>query len=171
MSLIYASGSIMETTADAIVNPVNCVGVMGQGLAKAMADRWPHVLAPYEIACRNKTLRPGVVISYGLWPQHGSLYDWAPDVERDLLAKHGPRWMFFFPTKDHWRNPSRVEWISKGLQALTKAAVAVDVQSMAVPALGCGLGGLSWHVVRSMLEQWAASAPFDVRIYPPKTTK
>jgi len=168
LSIIESGNILADALADAIVNPVNCVGVMGKGLAKAMADRWPHVLAPYEIACRNGALRPGVVISYGLWPQHASYLDWSLGVERDLFAEHGPRWMFFFPTKDHWRQPSRAEWIQAGLQALTMAAVAVDVRSLAVPALGCGLGGLSWHEVRPMLERWAASAPFDVRLYPPK---
>lgn len=150
---IVESGNILaDPEADGIVNPVNCVGVMGKGLAKAMADQWPHVLPAYRSACANGRLRPGSVISIDL--EHGDLV--------------GPRQMLCLATKNDWRQPSRLEWILAGLQALTKAALNLDLRSLAVPALGCGLGGLPWFLVRPMLEQWAASAPFDVRLYPPK---
>ena len=155
MSLIYVHESIMLTTADGIVNPVNCVGVMGKGLAKRMADRWKHVEQPYKSACSAGWLRPGLVFAIDL----GSAF-----TGRDLV---GPRRMLCFPTKDHWRQPSRLEWIQAGLGALLDAVVSLDLRSVAVPALGCGLGGLSWAVVRPMLEDWAVSAPFDVRLYPP----
>lgn len=224
MSLTTVHESILLTDAEGIVNPVNCVGVMGKGLAKAMADRWERVEQPYKGACSNGQLRPGRVISIDLGP-HWEPFFWdsndrwgiaeTPEhwltIKRDLLThgltereivaaksrppsegqlpgfgfygehRHsptlgefftardlvGPRWMICFPTKDHWRQPSRVEWIREGLGALLDAAVSLDLRSVAVPALGCGLGGLSWAVVRPMLEDWAASAPFEVRLYPP----
>lgn len=225
MAAVYHYDSIINTDLEAIVNPVNCVGTMGKGLAARMADRWPHALGPYKDACARGDLRPGKVISIDLWAPRWKPFFWdsndrwgfasTPDdwraISVDLLkngwsekeivsarsrpeasgtpigfgsrtehkhsptlneffTEHGiyrPRWMICFPTKDHWRQPSREEWIRDGLSALTGLATSLDLKSVAVPALGCGLGGLSWNVVRPMLEGWAKAVPFKVAIYTP----
>lgn len=108
-------GDIFMSGCDLIVIPVNCVGVMGRGLALEFRKRYPSRTSAYMQACNAKALRPGVLA-------HSFI--------------NGTRFVFF-PTKRHWRDPSRLEDVIMGLDA-----------SVAIPALGCGLGGLSWDLVR-----------------------
>ena len=119
---------------DAIVIPVNCVGVMGAGVALQFRKHYPDGFAPYREACFKKELRPGEIMFH--WKQ-----GWAKTV-------------IFFPTKDDWRKPSRIEWIRDGLKDLRKMAGGWGMEkSIAMPALGCGFGGLRWGKVKPLIEQ------------------
>jgi len=128
MTLSYSRGSIFDSGATAIVNPVNCVGVMGGGLAKAFANRYPEMERDYNMYCESGLLRPGMIHSY-----YSNLED-----EPIILN---------LPTKDDWRDPSTYEYIRNGLIALATYLNRFNIDSVAVPALGCGLGGLNWEVV------------------------
>jgi O-acetyl-ADP-ribose deacetylase (regulator of RNase III) len=138
----YCSGDITADDADLLVNTVNCVGVMGKGVALAFKSRWPSIMAPYQTACRNRDLRPGGC----------GLFD-LPD---------GRRWAGL-ATKDHWRDGSQLAWIQSGLQELARQARAAGVRSIALPPPGCGNGGLDWRVVEPLVLD--ALAGFDLRIY------
>lgn len=128
-------GDILLSRAKAVVNPVNCVGIMGKGLALAFKEKYPEMDEPYKLACKTKELRPGVC----------QLWD-TGDI--------APRYIINFPTKDHWRDPSRLEWIDQGLQHMNWLILMNDITSVAVPPLGCGLGGLSWKDVRPLMYRW-----------------
>lgn len=172
MSFAYMNETIMRTAADGIVNPVNCMGTMGKGLARRMADKWPCIESPYKGACASRRLVPGSVMAVELWPQRGDAQVlWTDSGRAHVISSTrdlpNPRWMILFPTKDHWRHPSRLEWIKNGLGALQKAAAVLELQSVAIPALGCGLGGLSWEKIRPVLEGWAAAVPFEIHLYTP----
>jgi len=128
MQLTYSTDSIFESGATAIVNPVNCVGVMGGGLAKAFAERYPLMLMDYEEYCNRDLLRPGMVHSY------------YSNLEEEPIILN-------LPTKDDWRDPSTYEYVRSGLVAMATYLNRFNIDSVAVPALGCGLGGLNWEVV------------------------
>lgn len=150
---LIGSGSILDDPADLIVVPVNTVpGVMGAGLAKAFATKYPGLSAEHRRACNVSELAVGLPHAVGL------------DAGRLLIL---------FPTKADWRKPSRLEWIESGLDNI--AAILAELggqekyRSMAVPALGCGLGGLAWEDVFPLIVNLAERTPRVVfRAYPPK---
>ena len=130
--LAFVTGDIFAQPADVLVNPVNCVGAMDRGLAAQFRRRYPAVFRAYRQACRDGELRPG----------------------RVLLLSTGsarPRAIAHFPTKRHWRDASRVEDIDAGLCHLATTIRRLRVPSIAVPPLGCGLGGLDWHTARPLI--------------------
>jgi len=141
---IVPAGDILADDADAIVVPVNTVGVMGKGLALQVARRYPSILSIYKAALRSKQLEIGkvYVVSHPL--------------------------MILFPTKADWRKHSQLEYIQAGLVSLAEAIAKRGLRSVAVPALGCGLGGLDWHQVRAEIEAALASTSADIRLYTPK---
>lgn len=151
MISIIPGGDIFSSRCAAIVNAVNCEGVMGKGLAAEFKQRHPSAFLEYQDACRKGLLRPGrCLLSY--------------------LDGEKPRFAVQFPTKGRWRRPSRIEYIELGLVDLVEQVRLHAIPSLALPALGCGLGGLSWHVVRPMIE--ASFAPLDgyvdVELYEPR---
>jgi O-acetyl-ADP-ribose deacetylase (regulator of RNase III) len=127
--------NIFDTMAQAIVNPVNCVGVMGKGLALAVLKRYPLCLPSYQEACRNGTLRPGTVLA---WPTGKTL----------------PSHVIQFPTKRHWSKPSSLDDIKIGLPALVECLRENGIESVAIPALGCGNGGLDWSAVEPVIREY-----------------
>ena len=146
--IAYTSGDLLASDAQVLVNPVNCVGVMGKGLAKAFADRFPTILPPYQAACRERRLRPGQV---------------------QFLTLPDGRVIANLPTKDHWRDPSRIEWVRDGLAALRLKVLDRGLSSIAIPPLGAGLGGLRWRDVRSEIEHaFVDDFDLDVRVYEPR---
>ncbi len=131
--LIKGKGSIFDSDAEAIVNAVNCVGVMGAGLAKAFKDKYPHMNEQYVVKCRNGMLKPGKLDIY--------------------VVDSSPKYIINFPTKDHWKFPSKLDYIYTGITELLIAVHDWKIKSVAIPALGCGLGGLDWAEVRPILEK------------------
>lgn len=138
-------GSIFDCDVEALVNPVNCMGVSGRGLALEFSKRYPRDQRIYEDACHARDLSPGNVL------MHLKLFTQADPI------------IVYFPTKDHWRDPSNISWIAGGLSKLVSQVESFHIKSIAIPALGCGLGGLKWSEVRPMIEAAFAELP-DVRV-------
>jgi O-acetyl-ADP-ribose deacetylase (regulator of RNase III) len=141
-------GDLFESKATVLVNPVNCVGVSGKGLAKEFAKRFPKQQKLYEKACRNDDLNIG-------------------DIFLIETGETAPARLVYFPTKEHWRDKSRITWITRGLKALRENLLVVEVESIAVPALGCGNGGLAWEPVKDAIVDYLADLPIDVMLYGP----
>ncbi len=143
----FPKGNIFDSGCDALVNPVNCVGVMGKGLALQFKQRFPANFFSYAKACRAGELVPG---------------------RMHLFDTHSPqpRCIVNFPTKRHWRDASRLDDVAHGLTALAGVIAAHDIRSIAIPPLGCGLGGLPWPDVRALILRHMASLDHtDVVIY------
>ncbi|WP_204377182.1 type II toxin-antitoxin system antitoxin DNA ADP-ribosyl glycohydrolase DarG [Xanthomonas nasturtii] len=136
--MTFKAGDMFLTNADAIVNTVNCVGVMGKGVALEFKRRWPENYKFYKKACDKRELRPGKMLTY----DRGSIFD-----------SDRPRFLINFPTKDHWRSKSKIEYIEAGLDALIDEIISRSIKSIALPPLGCGNGGLDWAVVRPLIIQ------------------
>lgn len=138
-------GNLLEAEVEALVNAVNCVGVMGKGIALKFRQGFPENFKFYEAACRNKEMRPGKVLVF----------------ETGRLT--GPRFIINFPTKSHWRGKSRIEYIDSGLESLVDEIRRRKIESVAVPPLGCGLGGLRWNSVRPRIMRAFRELP-NVRV-------
>lgn len=145
MTIHYVKGNIFESEAVAIVNPVNCVGVMGRGLALQFRNHFPNVYERYRHVCIMKKLRPGIL----------------------QYTDGGGKTVINFPTKDHWRQPSELEYIELGLKNFRKNYVKRRITSVAFPPLGCGLGGLNWNDVRELMERYLGDLKIDIYIYEP----
>ena len=143
------TGSLLAANVEALVNAVNTVGVMGKGLALVFKKAFPDNYDEYRRGCTEGEVAPGRVF----------IVDRAPRT---------PRWIINFPTKRHWRDTSRIEDIRDGLADMVEQIQARRMQSVAVPALGCGLGGLEWSEVRPLIV--AACGPLSARIlvFPPE---
>lgn len=152
--ITYTHGNILKAKAEALVNTVNCVGVMGKGIALQFKKAFPEAyFNHYQTACRHQEVEPGKV---HIW-ETGNLFN--------------PRYIINFPTKKHWKGRSRYEYIEAGLQSLISELSRLGIQSVAIPPLGCGLGGLKWEKVRQMIEEAFSGLPnVDVFLYEPKGT-
>lgn len=140
-------GDILRADAEALVNTVNCVGVMGRGIALQFKKAFPeNYFREYQAACEKKELRPGKMLVH------------------NLNRLHNPRYVIDFPTKRHWKGKSRMEDIEAGLQALVAEIRARNIHSIAIPPLGCGLGGLRWSDVRRKIEE-AFQNTGDVQVF------
>ena len=128
--LEFKTGDILTEDADALVNTVNCVGVMGRGIAHQFKNAFPENFKAYAYACKRREVQPGRMFVF----ETGQLTN--------------PRYIINFPTKRHWRHKSRMEDIDAGLQGLREVIREKDVRSIALPPLGSGLGGLNWGEVR-----------------------
>lgn len=135
-SIYYAQGDILQANTEAVVNPCNTVGVYGAGLSKALSEKWSWWSSEYKEACRA-----GAV-------DIGKLFVTRPpeDKQEDPAIVH-------FPTKDHWRDPSQIQYIEKGLEYFADHYQEWGIKSIAMPKLGCGLGGLRWGLVRLHIEE------------------
>ncbi|MYE58242.1 MAG: DUF1768 domain-containing protein [Alphaproteobacteria bacterium] len=150
--LDYTTGNIFDSHCQAIVNPVNCVGVMGAGLALQFKQHFPENFAAYADACRTGALAPGRMHVF------------------DTGAEH-PRFIINFPTKRHWRDPSRIEDIALGIDALNATIAEHDIRSVAIPPLGSGLGGLPWPDVRRLIaDSLADPGDLQIAVYEPVRT-
>lgn len=142
--ITFTRGNLLDSDAEAIVNTVNCVGVMGRGIALQMRNAFPANFRAYEAACKRGDIRPGRVFT----------------TATDELGN--PRYVINFPTKRHWRGKSRLDDIESGLIALVDEVRRLGIHSVALPPLGCGLGGLDWKDVRPRIEEALATLS-DVR--------
>ncbi len=134
-------GDILATDVEGIVNAVNCVGVMGRGLALQFKDQFPANYKAYAAACKLGAVVPGKMFVH------------------DVGRLGNPRLIVNFPTKRHWRGGSRLEDIQAGLVDLVRVAREHKLRSIAIPPLGCGLGGLDWKNVKPLIER--ACAPLE----------
>jgi O-acetyl-ADP-ribose deacetylase (regulator of RNase III) len=134
-------GNIIEADAEALVNTVNCEGVMGKGIALQFKKAFPENFKAYARACRAGEVRPGRMFVFA------------------THAITNPKYIINFPTKRRWREKSRMEDIEAGLVALVDELRRLNVSSVAIPPLGCGLGGLDWREVRPRIERALAALP------------
>lgn len=147
----FTSGNLLDSKAEALVNTVNTVGVMGKGIALMFKEAFPENYERYEAACARKEV------------QLGRMY---VTERRDLLG--GPKWVINFPTKAHWRFPSQLSWIEDGLDDLQKVIRENGIRSVAVPPLGSGNGGLPWGEVRRIIvDKLGRMEGVDVIVYEP----
>lgn len=144
-----AIGNLLEDSAEAYVNTVNTVGVMGKGIALQFKQAFPDVFKQYAKDCKK-----GLV-------QIGKMHV----VEVQGLTT--PKYVINFPTKEHWRHPSKLEYIQKGLIDLVKVVQDLEIKSIALPPLGCGNGGLDWREVRPLILETFQSLNVKVNLYEP----
>lgn len=130
----YTTGNLLDAPAEALVNTVNEMGVMGKGIALMFREAFPANTAAYEAACKSGEVRVGRMFV----------------TENRALT--GPRWIINFPTKKHWRHPSKFQWVQEGLQDLKRVIAKNKIKSIALPPLGCGNGGLEWSQVRPAID-------------------
>ena len=126
----FKTGDILQADAEALVNTVNCVGIMGRGIALQFKNAFPANFKAYAAACERKEVQPGKMFVF----ETGTMTN--------------PKYIINFPTKRHWRGKSRMEDIDSGLKALVEEIRARGIRSIAIPPLGSGLGGLNWTDVR-----------------------
>ena len=141
--LKYVRGDIFNSPAQVLVNTVNTVGVMGKGIALSFKKKYPEMFTIYRKACDKHQLVIGKLM---LW--------YGPD-----------HWILNFPTKEHWRNPSKMEYIEKGLMAFQRKYADYNITSIAFPKLGCGNGELDWEQVKPLMEKYLKELPIDIYIY------
>lgn len=151
MTIYTTYGDLLkQDDVDAIVNTVNCVGVMGKGIALQFKNKWPANFAAYHAACKAGQVRPGRMMVF------------------DAGAYAQPHFIINFPTKDHWRGNSQLSFIEDGLMDLVAQVRALGIRSLAVPPLGCGNGGLDWRDVKPLNEAAFADLPdVEVRLFEP----
>lgn len=149
----YRTGDIFASGAEFLVIPVNCIGAAGKGLAKSAKDKWPKWERDYKAFCQARML-PGDVVVH------------QPEVAIN------PR-LVSFASKDHWRNPTKLEWVRLGLETLAGLMCQVQPASIAMPAIGCGNGLLRWVQVRPLIQAAAekmSAAGIDVYVHGPQGT-
>jgi len=141
--IIYHHTSLMDSTAQTVVNTVNCVGVMGKGIAAEFKKRYPDMYKSYRKVCDHQMLEPGKL----------------------LLWRGDDQWVLNFPTKQHWRSSSKVDWVELGLQKFVAEYEHRGIKEIAFPKLGCGNGNLDWDVVRPIMERYLDPLPITTYIH------
>jgi O-acetyl-ADP-ribose deacetylase (regulator of RNase III) len=129
-----AAGNLLKADADAIVNTVNTVGVMGKGIALQFKQAFPDNYKAYRNACERNEVQPGRMFVFS------------------TNKMIGPKYIINFPTKRHWKGRSRMEDIEAGLKALVEVVIKLDIHSIAIPPLGCGSGGLNWDEIKPRID-------------------
>jgi len=140
------SGDLFASSAQTLVNAVNCVGVMGKGVALGFRRRFPDMYVDYVRRCRASQVRLG---------------------EPYLFRRSEPPWIVNFPTKDHWRSASSLSDVAAGLDHFASHCEEWGIESLAMPALGCGEGGLDWEAVRLMICSRLSALSIEVELYAP----
>jgi len=146
----FLQGNLLDAPTEALVNTVNTVGVMGKGIALMFKEAFPDNFHAYDEAVKRKEVRIGRMFV------------------TENPAFNGPKWLINFPTKKHWRQPSRLEWIVDGLKDLRRVIQEKGIRSIALPPLGCGNGGLDWSDVRPEIARvFAQLDDLDVWVFEP----
>jgi len=145
--ITYTTGDLFSSNAEALVNAVNCEGYMGKGIAYQFKLKYPHNFEEYRKACKSGYLRPGKLV----------------------YCQEDGKTIINFPTKDKWKNESKIEYISDGLSALISLIEEMQIESIAIPPLGAGNGGLIWSQVRNLMEEKlsAVAQLSDIVIFEP----
>jgi O-acetyl-ADP-ribose deacetylase (regulator of RNase III)/uncharacterized protein YwgA len=146
----YQTGNLLESNAQALVNTVNTVGVMGKGIALQFKNLFPNNFKRYALACKANEI------------QVGKLF-----ITEDTSLYGGKKLIINFPTKTDWRKPSEYSYIENGLVDLVKIISENNIQSIAIPPLGAGNGGLDWMKVNALMEKYLANVPCEVQIFTP----
>jgi len=150
MMMRFTQGNLLDAKVEAVVNTVNTVGVMGKGIALMFKERFAENYEAYVEACKAGEVQVGHMFV-------------TPGAELS-----GPRWIVNFPTKKHWRQPTKIEWVHDGLVDLKAVIREKNIRSIALPPLGCGNGGLDWADVRPMIEDALGDLPdVEVIVYEP----
>ncbi len=147
--ITFTEGNLLEARAEALVNTVNTVGVMGKGIALMFKERFDDNYRQYAAACKAKQVQVGKMFV------------------TPVQELGGPRWIVNFPTKQHWRNRSRMEWVVDGLQDLRRFLIQEGVKSVAIPPLGAGNGGLDWAAVRPQIEAALGDLNISITVFEP----
>lgn len=147
--ITYCQGNLLDAKVDALVNAVNTVGVMGKGIALAFKTRFPANFHLYAAACQRGEVQTGRMFV------------------TETQALLGPRWIINFPTKQHWKAPSQLDWVRDGLQDLRRFLIEHRLASVAVPALG----GLSWPAVRELIERSLGDLDAEILVFEPLIPK
>ena len=143
MAIKFIKGDIFKSRCEVITVTVNCIGVMGAGIARTCKELYPKTYRQYRQKCRIGQYKPGKPI--------------LTNVDRPILL---------FPTKNHWRNGSQYKWIQEGLERIRQNAHCFN--SIAIPPLGCGHGGLDWNRVKSMIQKELGSLDKHIEVYEPR---
>ena len=149
----YTRGNILESDAEALVNTVNTIGVMGKGIALQFKKAFPNNFKAYKDACKQKEINIGKLF-----------------VTKDSNLSLGEKIIINFPTKKDWRKPSEYSYIEKGLNNLIQIIEKHNINSLALPPLGAGNGGLKWEKVKKILETKLSHLNIDIYIYEPTPT-
>lgn len=144
-NITFIKGNIFNTKCQTIVNTVNCVGVMGKGIAFVHRLRYPKMYEEYKEHCKNKLIKTG-----SLW-----LYK----------KQENAPWILSFPTKFHWKYPSKIEWVEQGLQKFVETYEKKEITSIAFPLLGTHNGGLDTNEVKGLMDKYLAKCSIDIEIY------
>ncbi|MCD6283217.1 macro domain-containing protein [bacterium] len=151
-ALIVDGKNMFRSKSDALVCPANSVGVMGKGIALEFKKRFPEIVRPYVRACKLGVLKPGHIMMVRI------------DVQPNLFEHRRPS-VVIFTTKDHWEDPSRLEWIESGLADLRSHCREWDLRTISMPQIGCGLGGLSWDDVQPLVHKYFDDAKVTLKVY------
>ena len=156
--ITYTQGNLLEADTQALVNTVNTVGVMGKGIALMFKQQFPENFKRYAKACKSGDMQVGKMFVVAID---------APSIQHSQ-PQLKQRWIVNFPTKQHWRAKSQIEWIQVGLQDLRQWLIDNRIESIAIPALGAGNGGLPWQQVKPLIEQTLGDLPnIDIQIFEP----
>ena len=148
----YLTGNILESDAQALVNTVNTVGVMGKGIALQFKKAFPNNFRVYAEACKKDEVVIGKLL-----------------VTQDSNLEAGVKLIINFPTKKDWRKPSEYSFIEEGLDDLIRVINEYDIKSIAIPPLGAGNGGLEWEKVKRMIGNKLGDLDIDILVYEPTT--
>lgn len=143
MSITEVTGDLLQSESQALVNTVNCVGVMGKGIALSFKKTFPDNFKQYRKACEEHRVIVGKM----------------------FVTSESNHIIINFPTKEHWRNPSKIEWIEEGLNDLIKIIEYFKIKCISLPRLGCSNGGLSWSVVKPIIYEKLKNIQCDIKIY------
>lgn len=152
--LKYVSGDFFDYDADIRINTVNCVGVMGAGVALLFKNKYPEMFKQYKKDCDNKEISPG---NPTVWQ------------EGDMLEKK--TYIINLPTKIHWRNKSEYSYVEDGLKWLSEYLTIHRDNTVTLPALGCGHGGLDWNIVKSLIEKYLSNSENEILVFEPSSSK
>lgn len=147
--ITFTQGNLLDARTEALVNTVNTVGVMGKGIALMFKERFAENFRRYAVACKTKDVQTGKMFV------------------TEAHELDGPRWIINFPTKQHWRVPSRMAWVVEGLQDLRRFLIEQQVRSVAIPPLGAGNGGLVWADVREQIELALGDLEIEILVFEP----
>lgn len=146
----FTQGNLLDADVEALVNTVNTVGIMGKGIALMFKEAFPENFNLYAAACKRREVQVGKMFV------------------TESPSLQGPRWIINFPTKQHWRGDSKIEWVAEGLKDLRRQITDKQIRSIAIPPLGSGNGGLDWETVRPMIKAAFVDFPdIDVHVYEP----